>query len=365
MLMTIDAHQTNLTLLKQFYQNPELFRGNTPELFSGESRTNRADTICDLSIFGPTTHRFNGLDANCNRVLCYRDIRHDLELLKNDESVEKIFLELDGPGGEATGCFDLANYISDLAKIKPVIGFINGVSYSANYAFASACSELYISPYSMGGSIGVIYGRREILKENETITYFTTGEAKADSAPETTLDADESARHQAMVDQLGDSFFELVAKNRGINAADVKKLQAKLFSASDLLANGLVDGIKTEEEIKMMMKTSTHNNIVEELKASHEEDKASLTKQITELQTQVADQSAQQAATASKINKLAKSAGVSEVAGALIESNVDEKTAAKKIIAAAAEKDEDISLTSGLDSDDDESYDMQQLIKDA
>jgi len=325
MLMTIDAHQTNLTLLKQFYQNPELFRGNNPELFSGESRTNRADTICDLSVFGPTTHRFNGLDANCNRVLCYRDIRHDFELLKRDESVEKIFVELDGPGGEATGCFDLADYISELAKTKPVIGFINGSSYSANYALASACSELYISPYSMGGSIGVIYGRREVVKENETITYFTTGEAKADSAPETKLDADESARHQAMVDQLGESFFELVAKNRGISAADVKKLQAKLFSASDLLAHGLVDGIKTEEEIKMMMKNSTHKQIVADIEASHEAEKASLTQQITELQTQAADQSAQHAATVSKINNLAKSAGVGEIAGDLIENNDDEK----------------------------------------
>ncbi len=357
MLMTINAHQTNLSLLKQFYLSPTLF--------TGADNAKRADTVCHMSVFGPTSHRFNGLDANCDRVLCYRDLRTEVEELKRDPSVKKVFIEFDGPGGEASGCFDLADYIADLAKVKPVVGFINGASYSANYALASACTELYASPYSMGGSIGAIYSRREIVKENETITYFTTGAAKADGAPETTLSDKEKERNQAMVDQLGESFFALVAKNRGINAASVKALQANIFSSTELLTHRLIDGIKTEEEIKTMMTNARHNKIVADINAAHENEKTQMTATISELQASVQQQGETQAATVEKINNLAISAGMPELAGQLIVEGADEESAASKLKAAAAIKDEEISLTSGLEKLEDESFDMEQLIKDA
>lgn len=356
--MTIDAHQTSLSQLKQYYLNPGLFSG-------GES-SNRTGTICHMSVFGPTSHRFNGLDANCNKVLCYRDLRSELEPLKNDASVEKVFIEFDGPGGEASGCFDFAEYIAEFAKVKPIIGFINGSSYSANFALASACTELYISPHSMGGSIGVIYGRGEVINDQLKMTYFTTGDAKADGAPLTTLDAAESARHQAMVGDLGVEFFALVAKNRDVSADDVKALQAGIFTAKSMLAHGLVDGIKTEEEIKLMMTDKTHNKIVSELNAAHAAEKTTLTTQIQELQAVAEEQSVALSGHIKNINNLAKSAGVPEMAGLLIEQGVNEEQAAKQLIVAAAAKDEEISLTSALDSEEnEESIDMQQLIKDA
>lgn len=357
MMMTIDSHQANFELLKQFYQNPSLFLG-------GDSG-GREDTFCHLSIFGPTSHRFNGLDANCNEILSYRDLRQSFNALVQDDSVKNIFVEFDGPGGEASGCFDLANLIKEISAIKPVIGFINGGSYSANYALASACTELYASPHSMAGSIGVIFGRREMHNDKETVTYFTTGEAKADGAPNTVLTDAESDRHQATVNQLGESFFELVAKNRGIQAADVQALQAKTFGARDLLTHGLIDGIKTEEEIHTMMTDSKHKRIVAEINAAHESETTDLKAQIVALQTSSVTQATAQTELAQKINHLAKAAGVPEMAGQLIEESANEEAAAKALKEAAAKKDEDISLTSGLESLKEENYDMQQLIEDA
>jgi len=331
----------------------------------GSSNAEKKDTFCHLSVFGPTTHRFNGLDSNCNRVLCYRDLRHDLEPLKSDDSVKKVFIEFNGPGGEAEGCFDLADYIAELGKIKPVIGFINGSSYSANYALACACNELYASPYSMGGSIGAIYGRREIMRENETVTYFKTGDAKADGTPDLALDENESGRHQAMVDQLGDSFFALVANNRGVDAKVVKALQAGLFNSQALLNHGLIDGIKTEEEIKTMMTNAGHQKIVDSINATHALEKTELTTQITELQSENQKQQENQLKLSQKIMNLATSAGVPELAAELIVDDANEIDAAKKIKIAAAAKDEELLLTSGLDTQGNEAYDMQQLIRDA
>ncbi|MCG7587104.1 hypothetical protein MHN01_15835, partial [Photobacterium sp. OFAV2-7] len=114
MMMTIDAHQTYHNALIDFYKNPNLYA-------SGNERSERSDTTCHLSVFGPTTHRFSGLDSNCERVLSYRDIRSQMAGLRNDADVEKIYIEFDGPGGEAAGCFDLADYIAEIAQVKPVI----------------------------------------------------------------------------------------------------------------------------------------------------------------------------------------------------------------------------------------------------
>ena len=357
MLMTTSAHQTSLNQIKQFYANPELF--------SGSDKTNRTGTVCHMSVFGPTSHRFNGLDANCNRVLCYRDLRTEIDALKNDDAIEKIYIEFDGPGGEASGCFDLADHIAEVAKVKPVIGFINGCSFSANYALASACTELYLSPYSQGGSIGVIFGRGEIINEKLKMTYFKTGAAKDDGAALTPLDDDESKRHQAMVDALGAEFFALVAKNRGVNADDVKALQANIFTAKDMVTHGLVDGIKTESEIKTMMTDKRHNQIVGDINAKHEEEKKQLTAQIEDLQAVTEEQQVNLNKTAEQITNLAKAAGVPELAGQLIADGTSQAEAAKKVKQAAAVKDEEILLTTGLDSDGDEPIDMQQLIKDA
>ena len=357
MMMTIDAHQANFELLKQFYQNPSLFLG-------GE-KSGRVDTFCHLSVFGPTSHRFNGLDANCNEILSYRDLRQSFNALAHDSAVKKIFVEFDGPGGEASGCFDLANLIKEIGAIKPVIGFINGGSYSANYALASACTELYASPHSMAGSIGVIFGRREVHNDKETITYFTTGEAKADGSPHLALSEAERERHQTMVNQLGDAFFQLVAQNRGIDATQVKALQAKMFGARDLLTHGLIDGIKTEEEIYTMMTDSKHKRIVAEINAAHEAETSDLKAQIVALQQSSLAQANNQTELAKKINHLAKAAGVPEMAGQLIQDNTSEEAAAKALKEAAAKKDEDISLTSGLESHKEESYDMLQLIEEA
>lgn len=357
MMMTTNDHLTNLNLLKQFYANPKMF--------SGSSKTKRANNFCDVEVFGPTAHRFGGLDENCNEVLSYRKIRAELEPFKNDDSVENVFMEFDGPGGEAAGCFDLANYIREFAKIKPVIGFINGNCFSANYALASACTELYISPHSLAGSIGVIYGRCERIDEKSKITYFKTGEAKDDGATTNTLTDEESARHQARVDELGEAFFDLVAKNRGVKAIDVKNLQAGIFSANAFLKHGLVNGIKTEEEIKIMMTDKAHKKVLDAVNATHSAETTLFKNQITELQVQLETQGEKQTSLTTKINNLAKSAGLPELAGQLIEQNVDEEAAALILKNEAAKKDEEISLISGLEGTDEGSYDMQQLIMDA
>lgn len=366
MLITVDAHQYCYNALLDYYKNPQMF-------IADDDEDERGDTFCHVSVFGPTTHRFNGLDANCRRVRCYRDIRADIKAAVEDDSISKVLIELDGPGGEGSGCFDLADYIAEASSIKPIIGFINGGSFSANFAIGSACTELYASPHSYGGSIGAIYGREERTAEGRKITYFTSGEAKADGQPYLAMTEAEAERNQAMIDSMAGAFFELVAKHRNITAEKVKSLQANIFSAEKMLELGLVDGIKTEEEIKSMMTNATHNRIVEGIKAEHAEEVQALTAtntslkdQLTELQQEATEAVEYQTNFLNQVNALAKSAGVGDIVATVVAESADLEAAKEKIKQEAANREEEISLTGSVnDANDGESYDMQQLIKDA
>ncbi|UTV26390.1 S49 family peptidase [Photobacterium atrarenae] len=357
MLMTIDAHQTYHNALLEFYKNPQLYLAE-----NGDAE--RTDTFCHMAVFGPTTHRFSGLDNNCEQVTSYRDLRAEIKALVDNDDVPRIFCEFDGPGGEASGCFDLAEFIEDVAKVKPVIGFINGGSFSANYAIASACTELYASPHSLGGSIGAIRGRLELFNDKRRMTYYTSGEAKADGAPEKPLNDAESARHQGMIDELAGDFFNLVARNRQLQPEQIQALEANIFRAEKLLELGLIDGIKTEEEIKLMMTDKTHRRIVDALNLQHEGEKAALSAQIEKLQAEAKANGEKHTELLVQVDQLAQSAGVGDITAQLVAEGEDLEGAKAKIKAEAAKRDEEISLVGSLDGDDD-SYDMMKLIEEA
>ncbi|WP_421854508.1 hypothetical protein [Marinomonas sp.] len=114
-----------------------------------------------------------------------------------------------------------------------------------------------------------------------------------------------------------------------------------------------------------MMTDSKHKRIVAEINAAHEAETSDLKAQIVALQQSTVAQATAHTELAQKINHLAKAAGVPEMAGQLIQDNASEEAAAKVLKEAAAKKDEEISLTSGLESHKDESYEMLQLIEEA
>lgn len=374
MLMTVDGHQAALATLDRFYQNPKLFLNS--------SENNRDGTICHMSVLTPTSHRFDGLDDNCEEVTSYRRIRAEITELVRNPNIEEVYVEFDGPGGEASGCFDCADYIAELTKEKPIIAFINGGSFSANYALASACTKIYATSGSLAGSIGAIRGRVELSSDSHKVHYFTSGEAKADGALHKVLDDGEAERYQNMVNQMGWEFCELVARNRGITSEAVHALQANVFNANDLLAHKLIDGIKTEEEITMMMTTATHKNVVNGLKTQHsiemaaaeesnrllQEENQTLEAQLQALVKQGSENSQHIALMIKQMDQLTRSAGVAELSGNLAtqiaDGDLDIEGVKKVIKTEAAKKDEEISLIGGFKSDESD-YDMQQLIAEA
>jgi ClpP class serine protease len=70
----------------------------------------------------------------------YDGIRANLSMAMEDDTVRAIAFDIDSPGGEVAGCFDLVDSIYKARGIKPMWAILGEHAYSAAYAIASACT---------------------------------------------------------------------------------------------------------------------------------------------------------------------------------------------------------------------------------
>ncbi|MBP0439916.1 S49 family peptidase [Tianweitania sediminis] len=76
-------------------------------------------------------------------------------------NVRAVVLDIDSPGGEVTGCGELAELIFRMHGEKPIVAYATGLCASAAYWIAFACDEVIVSPTSQVGSIGCVASIRD------------------------------------------------------------------------------------------------------------------------------------------------------------------------------------------------------------
>lgn len=105
----------------------------------------------------------------------YEKIREEIEEALIDEEVATIILDMDSPGGEVNGLFDLSDFIYEARTKKSIVAIANDDAYSAAYAIASSAENVYVSRTSGVGSIGVIASHidQSGFDENQRIKYTT------------------------------------------------------------------------------------------------------------------------------------------------------------------------------------------------
>jgi capsid assembly protease len=187
----------------------------------------------------------------------YDDIRASFNRALVDPKVEAIVLHVDSPGGEVAGCFDLVEAVYAARDIKPIWAILDETAYSAAYALASA-SDFIVVPRTGGtGSIGVVAMHVDMTAALEQsglkVTTVQSGARKAEQYPTTPLSDDARARMQADIDQLGEMFVELVARNRGLSPDAVRDTEAGTFLGAAGVDAGLADVIASPQESFMAL----------------------------------------------------------------------------------------------------------------
>ena len=207
------------------------------------------DGVAIIPIHGSLINRF----GQCyGYVTGYNFIRRQRDAAMADPDVTAIVYDVNSGGGEAAGCFELADESFALRGTKPTISVVDSACYSAAYALASTSDQVVVTPTGGAGSVGVYTMHVDMSKMLENwgldITLIHAGEHKVDGHPYAELPEDVRADMQKSVDATYNKFVESVARNRNLSVEPVKDTQARCYSADDALALGLIDSVASPIE---------------------------------------------------------------------------------------------------------------------
>lgn len=182
----------------------------------------------------------------------YDGIRANISMALEDKDVKAVMLDIDSPGGEVAGCFDLVDAIYQARGEKPIWAILTESAYSAAYALASACDRIIVPRTGGTGSVGVICMHVDMSKALSsagiTVTLIHYGDRKADGSDMKPLSDEALVRFQADVDEMGELFVKTVARNRGLSVAAVRKTQAQTYLGAAGVEIGFADAVMAPDE---------------------------------------------------------------------------------------------------------------------
>lgn len=209
--------------------------------------------IAVIPILGTLVNRGAFVGAQSG-LTSYEGLAHQLKEARKDTTVRGILLDMDTPGGEASGCFEVPELIREIRKSKPVFAFAGDMACSAGYAIASAANEIWTTRTGMVGSIGVVmvHMDRSAQLEQDGLkpTIIRSGAKKVDGNPYEPLPKAVRERLQAEADNLRETFIATVVAGRpSLSAEAVRATEAGVFTGAQALEAGLVDGIGTFDSL--------------------------------------------------------------------------------------------------------------------
>ena len=171
------------------------------------------------------------------------DIQEMLEDAERDPGVEVIIFNFDSPGGTVTGVPEMAARIRECTK--RTIGWTCKQSCSASMWLMSQCDEVFVSPSSVVGSIGVyipIYDMKAAYaEEGITVDLIKAGWAKGAGYTGTSMTPEQRKLFQDDVDEMHKWFIMDIKAVR--TYADEADMQGQCWSGKKGAEKSLVSGL--------------------------------------------------------------------------------------------------------------------------
>ncbi len=193
------------------------------ESFSRKGRDSGYDVVGGIAIVpvhGTLVQKLGSLRPYSG-MTGYDGIRQAFLTALTDDAVKGIMLDIDSPGGEVAGCFDLVDEIYRARGTKPVWSVLTESAYSAAYAIASAADRIVVPRTGGVGSVGVIVMHcdwtQKVKDDGLAVTIINYGDRKAESNPYRKLSDQAREAIQHDVDAMGELFVNTVSRNRGLS----------------------------------------------------------------------------------------------------------------------------------------------------
>lgn len=245
------------------------FAGSHRRAQGGFSLARRAGGVALIDIEGSLVNRGAWIGASSGLV-SYEGIAAQIDAALADDEVHSILLDIDSPGGEATGMFAVAQKVREAAAQKRVVAVVNDVAASAAYGIACGASEIVISPTSFTGSIGVVMVHMdhsgELKKKGVKPTILQKGANKTHGHPFGPLTGEAMTSLNQMMTVLYDRFLETVAEGRGarLDADAARATEAGIFVGQQAIDAGVTDRIGTFDEVLSELQTTAHSGTTTE-----------------------------------------------------------------------------------------------------
>jgi capsid assembly protease len=202
--------------------------------------------VAVIPVTGTLVHKLGTMQPYSG-MTGYDGIRACLSLAMNDDAVKAIMLDIDSPGGEVAGCFDLVDDIYNARGTKPMWSILSESAYSAAYAIASATDKITVPRTGGVGSVGVIALHTDISKALDqagiVVTMFKYGERKGEGNEFQPLSDSAKKYFQADIDEAGELFINTVARNRNMKSSAVRATEAGTFQGSAGVEIGFADEV--------------------------------------------------------------------------------------------------------------------------
>jgi protease-4 len=170
-----------------------------------------------------------------------------LRQARYDNSVKSVVLRVDSPGGSMFASEQILREVQALRKAgKPVIVSMSSYAASGGYYISAAANQIFASPTTLTGSIGVFSVvptfQRTLEKFGVKIDGIGTTPLAGDMQLERTLGPAARQLLQISVDHAYAQFLQRVSEGRKKTVEDVDKIaQGRVWAGVDAQRIGLVD----------------------------------------------------------------------------------------------------------------------------
>jgi signal peptide peptidase SppA len=214
--------------------------------------------IAIIPITGTLLNRSSHLAA-ASGLMSYGEIGDAIETAATDPQVRGILLDIDSPGGEVGGLFDLVERIAAIrqASGKPIHALANEAALSAAYAISCAADSITVTQTAEIGSIGVVAIHVDESAADARAglawSFVHAGERKIDGNSHEPLSSRARADIQADVDFLYERFVNLAARNRRLSPEAVRATEAGVYRGALAVKAGLADQVGTLRQMASRM----------------------------------------------------------------------------------------------------------------
>jgi len=207
--------------------------------------------IAIIPIQGSLTHNLGTLHPYSG-MTGYDGIEAKLNIAMKDEDVKGVLLDIDSPGGEVSGCFDLSDHIFSLRNIKPIWSVSNEFAASAAYSISSASSRIIVPRTAEVGSVGVLTAhvdQSKLLKERGLkVTLIYSGQHKVDGNSFSELPKSVKKQKKSEIDSIRELFVQTVSRNRGVSYDHIYDTEARIYSGDNAVDMKMADSVMSYNE---------------------------------------------------------------------------------------------------------------------